>query len=339
MTLKKILPLCLIVLLSSGCSKIAAVAASLTGADCDDLVLEELSADFSDDCQGVADYLDAESDSLQNLAQNLPTANFAATGESFMQITDAEGSPIEGITAEDVAVSVSTDGGQTFTEIEGETVAKLSEVETTQTAILANVDYSASISDTDLNDVVSGTNVFLNALTVGYNGAVVKFSTNVDLVQDFTETAADLIAASSDTGYSRELTSLYDAVYDGVTYLSEQAQPLKLMILFTDGMDNDSTHTLAEAIAHAQENKIPVCVVGVTFADTSVLEQIASDTGCFYIYKQFFASLDDAFANFAEQINNFYTVTLPDTFDTTSGILKTEVDAGAEGVKEFTSEF
>lgn len=323
----------------AGCSQVSDLIEALSSADCDSFILSEVDSALSEACRDLEGYLDVDSDSLASLSQILPVDGLADAGATFIQLTDAAGAPLTDISAEDVVVSVSTDGGEAFTEVTGESIQTLSEVETTQTSILAVIDYSGSISDGDLEDVVSGMTVFLENLEVGYAGAIMKFSTDVDLIQDFTETESSLLTAIEDDSYTREYTSLYDAIYDGVTSLSARTTPLRLMLLFTDGVDNDSERSLDEAVTYAQDNNIPICVVGVTFADTDTLQSIAEDTGCFYIYKQFFTSLDDAFGEFADQINNFQMVTLPDSFSTASGIIKVTVDAGESTAREFMSPF
>lgn len=308
------------------CGAIADAIEAITSADCDSYILQEADDSLSELCRDLTDYLDTDTSSLLDLAQAIPTDALTTEGLAFLQLTDAAGAALDLDLADITSVAVSTDEGATYTEIGAESVQKLSETDTTQTSLLMALDYSGSILDSDLDDINTGLGVFFDVLTVGYQGAIIKFSTDVDLVQSFTEDEEGLLSTINDTSYERQLTSLNDAIYTAVDDIKDETTPLKLVILFTDGVDNDSEYTQAEAIAHAQENNIPVCVVGVGFADVATLETIAEETGCFFVYKTVFTSLDDAFDTFADQINNLTVLDLPDDFDATSGILKVTVD-------------
>jgi uncharacterized protein YegL len=289
-------------------------------------------------------YLDSNTDNLAGLSgtgisQLFPLNDLTDTKLAIMQLTDATGLPLTGIETSDVTVEVSTDEGETFTSVVGATVSTLAETDTTQAALVTAIDYSGSILDDDLVDVTNGLDTFFGNLDIGYEAAVVKFSTDVNIIQDFTEDTATLIAAVDDTSYPREYTSLNDAIYDSADILAVREKPLKIVVLFTDGVDNDSVASQAQAISLAQDNNVAVCVVGVGFADVARLREIAEDTGCFFVYKTLFADLSTAFDTIVDQVEGFYAVQLPETFDTASGVLRVSVDAGESELRQFSGEF
>lgn len=328
----------------ANCSAVSDLIDALTNADCDDFVLDEVSVDLSEECRELADYLDENADSLTGasgtgLSQMFPINDLAQDKTVLMQLTDSTGSPIEGIDASDVTVEVSSDSGTTFVSAGEETVSQLSEVDTTQLAFVATIDYSGSILDSDLDDVVAGLDVFFENIEVGYEAAIVKFSTTVDVIQDFTSDSSALLDAVNDTDYERLATSLNDAIYDSADMLAARDKPLKLVVLFTDGIDNDSDRSQDEAVALAQANNVAVCVVGVGFADVDTLREIASDTGCFFVYKTVFTDLSTAFNTVVDQFNSLYQVTLPSTFNTAAGILRVSVDVGESTARQFTGSF
>jgi uncharacterized protein YegL len=326
-------------LLLTNCSAIAEVISAITSVDCDDWLLEEISQDLSDECSDLDGYLETDTTDLVGLAgdglSQVMSTGSLASDLVLMQLTDSTGSALTDVAVEDVTASFATDG-ENFEAVEVDSIDKLSEVEGTQASIALLIDYSGSIGDSDLDDVNSGLAVFFENLEVGYQGAVIKFSSSVDIIQDFTTTEADLLTAVNDTSYTRQATSMYDGIVSAVNATKDETTNLKMVLLFTDGLDNDSSATQAEAIALAQENEIPICVIGVSFANTTTLETIASETGCFYVYKTLFSSLDDAFETFADQINNLQMVSLSDSFDETSGTLKLVVDAGEDTSREIT---
>lgn len=326
------------------CSAISDLIEDITNADCDDFVLLENDDTLNEACRDLQDYLDSNTDNLaglsgEGISQLFPLNDLADSKIAVMQLTDATGTPLSGIESDDVTVEVSTNDGASFTGVAGSTVETLGEIDTTQSALVTTIDYSGSILDDDLDDVVDGLDVFFENLDVGYEAAVVKFSTDVDLIQDFTTDSAALLAAVDDTSYDRDLTSLNDAIYDSVTALSLRDKPLKIVVLFTDGVDNDSEHTQDEAVTLAQDNSVAVCVVGVGFADVATLREIAEDTGCFFVYKTLFTDLGTAFDAFVDQIEGLYAIELPDSFNTASGLLRVTVDAGESEVRQFTGEF
>lgn len=335
--------------LFSGCGAVSNLISSITSADCDNWLLSEIDDSLSETCRNLDDYLDVDSSSLTGalgtgISSALPVADLVTDKSVFLQLTDSNGDPFSALELDDVAVAVSTDEGNTYTDVGADSVKKVSEADSLQVSILSVIDYSGSILDDDLTEINSGLNQFYDNIisdTVSsvYQSGVMKFSTDVTLIQDFTSTKSDILAAVDDTNYTREYTSLYDGIYDGVTQIKDENTALKMIILFTDGVDNDSTHTKTEAINYAKDNNVAVCVVGVGFASVSTLEDIADETGCFYIYKTYFTSLDDAFVELAEQINNFQIVELPDSFSESSGIVKVTVDNGVDSAREILRSF
>ena len=73
-------------------------------------------------------------------------------------------------------------------------------------------------------------------------------------------------------------TALYDALFEGVTNAGNQ-KGAKCVIAFTDGMDNESSHTPEEIISLANAYNVPVFIVGAGDADSGILMNIANSTG------------------------------------------------------------
>lgn len=340
---KFIIPITLFFLALSqiSCSAITSAIADITSLDCDEWLLEESSSDLNELCRDLEGYLDTDTSSLEEaITEALPTANLTSTHDIYVHLTDANGVAAD-INA--VGVEYSSDG-TTWETIEDTTFAPLSEATELKASLTMVLDYSGSITDSDLTDVNSGLHLFFDnliadATSTAYQSAIIKFSTDVDLIQDYTRTKADLLTAVDDDSYERDVTSLYDAIYDGITASAAENTGLKLVIAFTDGLDNDSEHTQEDVIAYATENDVPVCIVGVGFANVDTLRTIAEDTGCFFIYKTFFTSLDSAFDLFADQIDNFTVVHLPDSFTETTGSLRITADVSSQTAREVIVNF
>jgi len=125
-------------------------------------------------------------------------------------------------------------------------------------------------------------------------------------------------------------------MYQALQDTAAEDSTLKLNILFTDGIDNDSTVDYGTVRAYFQEQKIPVCVVGVGFANVTTLREIADDSGCFFIYRRFFSELEGAFEMVVSQFEDMYRVRMDPDDLVGMDTLKLTIDDGS-GVREVTS--
>lgn len=123
---------------------------------------------------------------------------------------------------------------------------------------------------------------------------IIKFADEFS-VQDFTSgtNSGALKSFISDSTNSTEavlgnLTRLYDVVWKGVTDTASRSNNRKVVIVITDGLDDNgaeppqplSIKTLPEVIAEATKGSgIPVFTVGVGQVVVDVMNQLANDTG------------------------------------------------------------
>jgi Ca-activated chloride channel homolog len=91
---------------------------------------------------------------------------------------------------------------------------------------------------------------------------IVHFDNEVRLDQDFTSSIADLeksLANSTPFGQ----TAIYDALILALDHMENAKQQKRAILLITDGIDNSSTHTLAEAIDATKRAHVAVYTVGL----------------------------------------------------------------------------
>jgi Ca-activated chloride channel family protein len=91
---------------------------------------------------------------------------------------------------------------------------------------------------------------------------IVHFDDEVRLDQDFTADIADLektLAASNPFGQ----TAIYDALILGLEHMEKAKHQKRAILLITDGIDNSSKHTLAEAIDATKRARVAVYTVGL----------------------------------------------------------------------------
>jgi Ca-activated chloride channel homolog len=91
---------------------------------------------------------------------------------------------------------------------------------------------------------------------------IVHFDNEVRLDQDFTASIADLEKSlASATPFGQ--TAIYDALILALDHMENAKHQKRAILLITDGIDNSSTHTLAEAIDATKRAHVAVYTVGL----------------------------------------------------------------------------
>jgi len=163
------------------------------------------------------------------------------------------------------------------------------------------MDKSGSMREHDrMTHAINAATFFINYLK-DYDNTYVElttFDSSVTVQHTFTndyDALIDSIKAITPGGY----TALYDAVYSALLSTNEQ-RGAKCIIIFADGEENSSTHTLDEIAQLAQATGIPIYVIGVGGdIDEDALKELAEVGGGSYFY-----SSDD---NFEESLKQVYT--------------------------------
>ncbi len=159
----------------------------------------------------------------------------------------------------------------------------------------------------------------------GYDRAfIVGFNKDSHLTQDFTD-KVPLLAAGVERLSNGGGTALYDAVYKACQdkLLREQFDhPVrKAIIVVSDGEDNQSEHTRAQAIEMAQRVEVLIYAIstddsGLILRGDKVLEDLASATGgrAFFPYKM--KDITHSFASIEDELRSQYDVSYkPSDFD------------------------
>jgi VWFA-related protein len=159
----------------------------------------------------------------------------------------------------------------------------------------------------------------------GYDRAfVVGFNKESHLTQDFTD-KVPLLAAGVERLNNGGGTAIYDAVYKACQdkLLREQFDhPVrKAIVILSDGEDNQSEHTRAQAIEMAQRAEVLIYAIstddsGLILRGDKVLEDLASATGgrAFFPYKM--KDITHSFAAIEDELRSQYAVSYkPSDFD------------------------
>ena len=187
------------------------------------------------------------------------------------------------------------------------------------------VDVSGSV-DSRFDFEQQATSSFLqHTLRTGFDKAfLMGFNSHSQIAQDFTDNVS-LLAASVHKLHDGGGTALYDAVYRACKekFLKDRPErPVrKAIILVSDGEDNQSEVSRAEAIEMAQRAEVIIYAIstddsGLVLRGDKVLEQLADATGgrAFFPFKM--KDITHSFAAIEDELRSQYVVSYkPADFD------------------------
>jgi len=157
--------------------------------------------------------------------------------------------------------------------------------------------------------------------------SITTFNNEIRLKMDWGK-RTDRVDAVLTSVYCKDETKLWDAVWVVATEGFRGIDGKKVMIIMTDGMDNQSVASYAEAVRAAVENEIAIYVVSQTealrqyyeylypggvpqgfFAQAeSILRRLAYDTGGRLLRPNNFGQLGDIYDEVGEELRNQYTI-------------------------------
>ncbi len=149
------------------------------------------------------------------------------------------------------------------------------------------LDASGSMAGTSIVKVREGANDFVDLLQSYSNGedeaAIVSFNRTPSLDQSMT-TSKPLLHSAINSLMARDNTALWDAVALAIDQVVGRGRNAKKFVLvLSDGGDNSSrNYDLADVIAYAKKEGIPVFCIGIGYGDRRYLYQLqmlAAQTG------------------------------------------------------------
>jgi len=187
------------------------------------------------------------------------------------------------------------------------------------------MDVSGSVQGRFAFEKEAATGFLQHIIRPGYDRAfVVGFNKESRLTQDFTD-KVPLLAAGVQRLSNGGGTALYDAIYKACKekLLREHSEhPIrKAIVILSDGEDNQSEYTRAQAIEMAQRAEVLIYAIstddsGLILRGDKVLEDLASATGgrTFFPYKM--KDITHSFAAIEEELRSQYAVSYkPTDFD------------------------
>jgi Ca-activated chloride channel family protein len=171
---------------------------------------------------------------------------------------------------------------------------------------------------------------------------VVNFNDDPYLDQDFTNKLGALHEAL-DRVDSRGGTALYDAVIASADHLAKGAKKeKKVLLVVTDGVDNESRESLESAIRKVQDDNGPtIYTIGILGDEPGIkrakraLQSLSDQTGGVAFFPKDLMEVDEISQEVARDIRNQYTLTYkPTNPRSNGGYRKVKVEARAPGYKD-----
>ena len=199
------------------------------------------------------------------------------------------------------------------------------------------IDVSGSVQGRFGFEKEAATGFLQHIIRPGYDRAfVVGFNKESHLTQDFTD-KVPLLSAGVQRLSNGGGTALYDAIYTACKdkLLREHSEhPIrKALVILSDGEDNQSQYTRAQAIEMAQRAEVLIYAIstddsGLILRGDKVLEDLASATGgrAFFPYKM--KDITHSFAAIEDELRSQYDVSYkPTDFDADGRYRSIEITA------------
>ena len=130
-------------------------------------------------------------------------------------------------------------------------------------SVVFAIDTSGSMR-TKLDTVIKASSNLVKESKVGDEMAVIEFKLQPDLLEEFTNNAADVIDTLQGLIASGQ-TAMLDALYLASDYASKEGKNRrKAVILVTDGLDKDSYYKFNEVVEHMRETDVQIYLIGFT---------------------------------------------------------------------------
>jgi Ca-activated chloride channel homolog len=188
------------------------------------------------------------------------------------------------------------------------------------------IDVSGSVNSRFDFEQSAATSFLQHTIRAGFDRAfIVGFNSQSQLVQDFTDNVG-LLAVGVHKLHDGGGTALYDAIYriSKEKFLKDRPDhPVrKAIVIVSDGEDNQSEVTRAQAIEMAQRAEVIIYAIstddsGLVLRGDNVLEQLASSTGgrAFFPFKM--KDVTHSFAAIEDELRSQYVVSYkPADFET-----------------------
>ena len=205
------------------------------------------------------------------------------------------------------------------------------------------VDVSGSIDSRFDFEQTAATAFLQHTLRQGFDKAFVEgFNSHTQMAQDFTDNV-QLLSASVHKLHDGGGTALYDAIYrackEKLAKDRSEHPVRKAIVIISDGEDNQSEITKAQAIEMAQRAEVIIYAIstddsGLVMRGDKVLEQLAEATGgrAFFPFKM--KDITHSFSAIEDELRSQYVVSYkPADFDADGRYRSIEISSLKQGLQ------
>jgi Ca-activated chloride channel family protein len=199
------------------------------------------------------------------------------------------------------------------------------------------IDVSGSVNSRFDFEQDAATSFLMHSVRTGFDKAfVIGFNTQSQMTQDFTDNV-QLLSTGVHKLHDGGGTALYDAIYRACKDKFLKDRPdhpaRKAIVIVSDGEDNQSEYSRAQAIEMAQRAEVIIYAIstddsGLILRGDKVLEQLASATGgrAFFPFKM--KDITHSFAAIEDELRSQYIVSYkPADFDADGRFRSIEISA------------
>jgi len=206
-------------------------------------------------------------------------------------VTDLYDRPVHGLNKEN------------FKLYEGTSEQKIKEFFRQDSPISIGIIFDASNSMRAKKDSTQqAVSEFLRMSTPGDEFFFLKFSDQPEPPSGFTTDIAK-IEEAVDSVRPAGWTSLFDAIYMGINQMKQASHARKVLLVLSDGGDNNSRYTERELKQRVKEADVRIFAISI-LAGAPALEKIAEETGGRALKVKDLADLPDLAANLSAEIHS-----------------------------------
>jgi hypothetical protein len=188
-------------------------------------------------------------------------------------------------------------------------------------------------------EIQAAATAFIDSLNPTDRAAVYKFAQRVDTEQDFVDAdvdgKADLIAAIERETDLSSPTKLFEAANFAVQQVADENSTNRVVVLVTDGNDDDSSVSLDLLIDNAKDEGVLIfsVILGppISSSEVEVMQRLAQETGGQYFEASDAAQLADVYGQISRILGNQYTFDISDPDEGGDLNVEVEDDTGRRG--------
>jgi len=212
-----------------------------------------------------------------------------------VNVTDDFGRPVRGLPQ------------SAFRVFEDDVEQKVTSFSNTDAPISAGLVFDTSGSMRNrLGQSRAAVDQFFNGSIEGDEYFLVRFADAPELVVPFTRSTDEVARQLSDL-QAHGWTALIDAVYRSIGEMRRASNSRHVVLVLSDGADNNSRYSEAELTSRLREADVGVFAIGL-FERPRLLERLAEETGGGVIWVHKMAELPEAMEKLSLQIRNQYVL-------------------------------